>query len=145
MLLTKASIAYHSYASCRPYAQLPLARSQWQCQLALFQTCALDQPCNSYRCNIHHRFVKLGVRLLDEQRKGSHSKYIEWLTQLPRRVESPVNWSAELVQQLQYPHLIHKVTEQQQEWSALYDKFISEGLVNKASAPSKQVSSSWNS
>lgn len=81
------------------------------------------------------------MRLLDEQRKGSQSKYQQWLKQLPRRVDSPVNWSPELVQQLQYPHLIHKVTEQQQEWSALYDKFVQEGLINKASPPSKQVRS----
>lgn len=43
------------------------------------------------------------------------------------------------MQQLQYAHLIHKVTEQQQEWSGLYDKFLHEGMVNKAAAPSKQV------
>jgi hypothetical protein len=53
-------------------------------------------------------------------------------------VDSPVNWSQELVQQLQYAHLIHKVTEQQQEWSKLYDKF-QEAAVNTGSVPSKQV------
>jgi hypothetical protein len=50
-----------------------------------------------------------------------------------------VNWSVDQVQQLQYSHLVHKVTEQQGEWSGLYDKFVAEGLVNKAAAPSKQV------
>jgi hypothetical protein len=78
------------------------------------------------------------VRLLHEQSKGQQSELREWLQQLPRRVDSPVNWSQELVQQLQYSHLIHKVTEQQQEWSTLYDKF-KEAAVNKGSAPSKQV------
>lgn len=48
------------------------------------------------------------------------------------------------MQQLQYPHLIHKVTEQQREWSEFYDKFVKEGLVNKASPPSKQVSTPCN-
>jgi hypothetical protein len=78
------------------------------------------------------------VRLLHEQSKGQQSELREWLQQLPRRVDSPVNWSQELVQQLQYAHLIHKVTEQQQEWSKLYDKF-KEAAVNKGSVPSKQV------
>lgn len=87
-----------------------------------------------------HRFVKLGVRLLSEQRKGSQSQYHEWLKQLPHRVDSPVNWTPELVQQLQYPHLIHQVAEQQQEWSAFYDTLVNEGLVNRVAAPSKQVS-----
>jgi hypothetical protein len=82
--------------------------------------------------------VRLTVRLLHEQSKGQQSELREWLQQLPRRVDSPVNWSQELVQQLQYAHLIHKVTEQQQEWSKLYDKF-EEAAVNKGSVPSKQV------
>lgn len=77
--------------------------------------------------------------MLHEQRKGTQSSHSLWLQQLPRTVNSPVNWSPELVQQLQYPHLIHKVTEQQREWSEFYDKFVKEGLVNKASPPSKQV------
>jgi hypothetical protein len=55
------------------------------------------------------------------------------------QVDSPVNWSVEQVQQLQYSHLVHKVTEQQREWSNLYDKFVSEGLINKTAPPSKQV------
>lgn len=58
-----------------------------------------------------------------------------------KQVESPVNWSVDQVQQLQYAHLIHKVTEQQQEWTRLYDKFVQEGVVGKGgtAAPSKQV------
>ncbi|WIA22825.1 hypothetical protein OEZ86_009775 [Tetradesmus obliquus] len=82
-------------------------------------------------------YVKLAVRLLHEQGKGQQGELREWLQQLPRRVDSPVNWSQELVQQLRYSHLIHKVTEQQQEWSKLYDKF-QEAAANKGSAPSKQ-------
>lgn len=57
------------------------------------------------------------------------------------QVDSPVTWSVEQVQQLQYSHLVHKVTEQQREWSNLYDKFVSEGLVNQTAPPSKQVRS----
>lgn len=56
------------------------------------------------------------------------------------QVDSPVNWSVDQVQQLQYAHLVHKVTEQQREWTGLYDKLVAEGLVNKAAPPpSKQV------
>lgn len=84
------------------------------------------------------RFVKLGVRLLHEQAKGPQSELYEYLKQLPRKVDSPVNWSQELVQQLQYPHLVHKVTEQQREWAALYGKFLEQGAVDKTSAPSQQ-------
>lgn len=40
----------------------------------------------------------------------------------------------EQVQQLQYMHLVHKVTEQQREWTTLYEKFVSEGLVDKSAA-----------
>ena len=55
------------------------------------------------------------------------------------QVDSPVNWSQDQVQQLQYAHLIHKVTEQHREWSSLYGKLLAEGLVDKAAPPSKQV------
>eukprot|EP00775_Hariotina_reticulata_P001404 gene1404-1747_t len=83
-------------------------------------------------------FAKLAVRLLHEQRQGQQSQYQAWLQQLPRTVNSPVNWSQEMVQQLQYAHLIHKVTEQRKEWSDMYSQFRAEGVVDTSSAPSEQ-------
>ncbi|KAF8066315.1 SETD4 [Scenedesmus sp. PABB004] len=83
-------------------------------------------------------FVKLGVRLLAEQRKGPGSAYAPWLAQLPRGADTPVHWSPQLLQQLCYPPLAHKVTEQQAEWGRLYEKFLAEGVADRAAAPSKQ-------
>lgn len=108
------------------------------------------------------------MRLLSEQRKGPTSPFYQWLQQLPkqvcvcvlwvwqqptvetsesfivarpptRQVDSPVNWSSEQLQQLSHAHLVHKVTEQQQEWGALHDRLCTQGLVDTAAAPSKQV------
>jgi hypothetical protein len=59
-------------------------------------------------------FVKLAVRLLNEKRQGSQSKMQKYLQQLPKRVDVPVLWKQELVQQLQYPQLIHKVGQEEQ-------------------------------
>ncbi|GBF88574.1 hypothetical protein Rsub_01289 [Raphidocelis subcapitata] len=66
-------------------------------------------------------FVRLGVRLLAERAKGPSSGLAPYLQQLPKAVDTPVSWSGERLQQLQYPYLIQKVTEQQQEWAALHE------------------------
>lgn len=66
-------------------------------------------------------FVKLALILLHEKRKGDSSSLAAYLRQLPERVDAPVNWAEEKVHQLQYPYLIHKVKEQQEEWNGLYE------------------------
>lgn len=55
-------------------------------------------------------FVKLAVRLLYEQRLGASSSKQPYLASLPSRVDVPVLWRRELVQQLQYPYLVHQVS-----------------------------------
>jgi len=82
-------------------------------------------------------FVKLAVRLLNEKRLGSQSSMQKYIQQLPKRVDVPVLWKQELVQQLQYPQLIHKVTQQQQEWEGLYASFQA-GLATGAPAVSQK-------
>jgi hypothetical protein len=54
--------------------------------------------------------VKLAIRLLYEQRLGASSSKQPYLASLPSRVDVPVLWRRELVQQLQYPHLVHQVS-----------------------------------
>lgn len=54
-------------------------------------------------------YVKLGASLLNEKRKGPASKMAQYLQQLPKNVDTPVTWSDERLQQLQYPYLILNV------------------------------------
>jgi hypothetical protein len=54
-------------------------------------------------------FARLGVRLLAERAKGGASRLQRYLQQLPKDVDTPVTWSDERLQQLQYPYLIQKV------------------------------------
>ncbi|KIZ03308.1 hypothetical protein MNEG_4645 [Monoraphidium neglectum] len=65
-------------------------------------------------------FARLGVRLLAERAKGGASRLQRYLQQLPKDLDTPVTWSDERLQQLQYPYLIQKVAQQQQEWAALH-------------------------
>ncbi len=55
-------------------------------------------------------FVRMGILLLNEKRKGSASQLAQYLSQLPTSVDSPVNWTQQQLQQLQYPYLIQQVT-----------------------------------
>jgi len=54
-------------------------------------------------------FVKLGLRLLAEKRRGAGSALAQYLQQLPKSVDTPVTWTDDRLQQLQYPFLIQKV------------------------------------
>lgn len=81
-------------------------------------------------------FVKLGVALLAEKKKGAGSRLHQYIQQLPKDVDQPVTWSDERLQQLQYPYMIHKVSEQRQEWSALHERMCA-SMAPGAQPPSR--------
>lgn len=77
--------------------------------LAPKQKCPCINLVNQQYWDTSPWFVKMAVLLLHEKRQGSSSKLYTYIQQLPKTIESPVNWSEERVQYLQYPYLIHKV------------------------------------
>lgn len=54
-------------------------------------------------------FAKIGVLLLHEQQKGDASPLSTYIRSLPSAVDSPVTWSDQQLQLLQYPHLQQQV------------------------------------
>jgi hypothetical protein len=54
-------------------------------------------------------YMKLGVKLLYEKHLGEASKFQQYIAQLPRAPDMPVDWEEAELQQLQYPHLIQQV------------------------------------
>ncbi|KAI8477484.1 MAG: hypothetical protein J3K34DRAFT_453032 [Monoraphidium minutum] len=81
-------------------------------------------------------FARLAARLLAEKRKGGAASLERYLQQLPKDVDTPVTWSDERLQQLQYPFLIQKVTEQRREWGALHER-LTAGMAPGVEAPSR--------
>lgn len=56
-------------------------------------------------------FVKMGLKLLNERRRGSASPLAPYLASLPAAVDAPIFWTDGQLQMLQYPHLIQQVRE----------------------------------
>ena len=54
-------------------------------------------------------YAQLALKLLHEQALGPKSQYADYLAALPRRVDLPVLWSGEELQQLQYGPLVAQV------------------------------------
>jgi hypothetical protein len=73
------------------------------------QRCPCTDFCSAEFWDAAPWFVRLGVRLLAEKRKGAASPLAAYLQQLPASVDVPATWSDERLKQLQYPHLIFKV------------------------------------
>jgi hypothetical protein len=82
-------------------------------------------------------FVRLGVRLLAERRKGAASPLAQYLQQLPKDVDAPVGWDQGRLKQLQYPYIIAKATEQQREWGAFHERLSASGMAAGVAAPSR--------
>jgi hypothetical protein len=72
------------------------------------QRCPCADYCSPEFWDAAPWFVRLGVRLLAEKRKGPASPLAQYLQQLPKTVDTPVTWGDERLKQLQYPHLIFK-------------------------------------
>ena len=56
------------------------------------------------------RYVKMGVLLLHERRKGAASKVSGYISQLPDSIDTPMRWTAAEVERLVYPPTIKAVS-----------------------------------
>ncbi|GAB4823521.1 hypothetical protein N2152v2_010567 [Parachlorella kessleri] len=70
------------------------------------------------------RYLKMSILLLMERRKGSTSAVWGYIQQLPDSIDSPVRWSDEEVQQLQYRPVIAQLQQQKQKWREQYDGLV---------------------
>ena len=72
-------------------------------------------------------YVKMGLLMLAERRRGKSSRVSGYIDQLPESIDTPVRWSTGELEELQSEKLKDAVGRQQAEWKRLYGELQSKG------------------
>ena len=72
-------------------------------------------------------YVKMGLLMLAERRRGKSSRVSGYIDQLPESIDTPVRWSTGELEELQSEKLKAAVGRQQAEWKRLYGELQSKG------------------
>lgn len=72
-------------------------------------------------------YVKMGLLMLAERRRGKSSRVSGYIEQLPESIDTPVRWSTGELEELQSEKLKAAVGRQQAEWKRLYGELQSKG------------------
>ena len=72
-------------------------------------------------------YVKMGLLMLAERRRGKSSRVSGYIDQLPESMDTPVRWSTGELEELQSEKLKDAVGRQQAEWKRLYGELQSKG------------------
>jgi hypothetical protein len=54
--------------------------------------------------------------------RAGAANYRPWLDSLPRQFDTPIHWSASVMEELQYPYLTKQVDRQEQQWKSYYQQ-----------------------
>ena len=94
---------------------------------------ALEVTTAKSRCPIKHIdqafwdkcdwWAKLGLKLLVEIQKGESSPLTNYIKALPTAIPTPLHFSEEQLEMLQYEPLVQDVAEQKTLWYSLYDQY----------------------
>jgi hypothetical protein len=68
-------------------------------------------------------WTKLGLLLLSEMQKGESSSRADYIKALPSAIPTPLHFSQEQLDFLQYEQLAQDVALQRQSWSKIYDEY----------------------